>query len=123
VTQAGELFSLADAGVASISVTGTPLEKVFEEGNQITATGSFTHTDGTTGLIDAVRYRVDDAYTYYAGHPIEITQHAGLLPDRAGHGTLVSLRQANDSGRNMHLPCAGQRPEALCGPCVRSVVA
>src|ERR1051325_9287396 len=94
VTQAGELFSLADVGIASISVTGTPQSDVFQEGNQITATGSFTRTNGTTGTIADVLYRVDNSYTHYAGDPIEITQHAGLLPDHAGHGTLVSLRQA-----------------------------
>jgi hypothetical protein len=32
-----------------ISVTGTPQSDVFQEGNQITATGLFTRTDGSTG--------------------------------------------------------------------------
>ncbi|MGB9367336.1 MAG: calcium-binding protein, partial [Xanthobacteraceae bacterium] len=94
VTQAGELTSLADSGIASISVTDTPLGDVFNEGNQITATGSFTRTDGSTGTIADVLYRVDNAYTYYAGDPITIMAHAADLPDHKGHGTLVSLREA-----------------------------
>ncbi|MGB9367334.1 MAG: hypothetical protein WCE79_15105 [Xanthobacteraceae bacterium] len=61
VTQAGELTSLADSGIASISVTGTPQQEVFEEGNQITATSSFTRTDGTTGTIVSLRAANDDA--------------------------------------------------------------
>lgn len=35
MTQAGELTSLADSGIASIPVTGTPQRDLFEEGNQI----------------------------------------------------------------------------------------
>jgi len=63
VTQAGELFSLADLGVASISVDGTPQQNVFQAGNQITATGTFTRTDGTTGTAADALYRVDNACT------------------------------------------------------------
>ena len=94
VTQEGELFSFADLGIASISVTGTAQQDLFEAGNQITATGTFTRTDGSTGTIADVLYRVDNAYTQYAGDPITITAHAAALPDHKGHGTLVSLREA-----------------------------
>ncbi len=94
VTQQGELFSLADVGIASISVAGTAQQNVFQEGNQITATGTFTRTDGSTGAIADVLYKVDNSYTHYAGDPITITAHAAGLPDHKGHGTLVSLREA-----------------------------
>jgi Ca2+-binding RTX toxin-like protein len=94
VTETGELFSLASLDIASISVAGTAQQDLFEEGNQITATGTFTRTDASTGTIADVLYRVDNSYTQYAGDPIAITAHAAALPDHKGHGTLVSLREA-----------------------------
>jgi hypothetical protein len=71
--------------------------------SQIAATGTFTRTDGTTGTVADVWYKVDNSYTQYAGDPITITEHASELPDHKGHGTLVSLRPANDNGRQMQL--------------------
>jgi hypothetical protein len=45
----GELLTLGQAGVASISVAGTnEASQTFSQGNQIVATGTFTRTDRRT---------------------------------------------------------------------------
>jgi hypothetical protein len=54
-------------------------------------------------LAGDVLYRVDNSYTHYVGDPIAITAHAATLPDHKGHGTLVSLRAANDNRRQREL--------------------
>ena len=51
VTEAGELFSLADARHRVDLGRRHPQENVFVAGNQITATGTFTRTNGSTGTI------------------------------------------------------------------------
>jgi hypothetical protein len=92
VTDAGELFSLADLGIASIAVSGTAQEHVFVSGNQVAATGTFTRTDGSTGTVADVWYAVDNINTTYAGAPIAMTAQAAALPDHKGYGTLLSMR-------------------------------
>ena len=47
ITDAGELSSLADNGIASISAPGTPTDGIID-GQTITAEGVVTHTDGST---------------------------------------------------------------------------
>jgi hypothetical protein len=94
VTDAGELFSLADLGIASISVQSAAQDHVLVNGNQIEATGTFTRTDGTTGTAGDVLLHIDNVQTRYTGGPIAITPQAAALPDHRGFGTLVSLREA-----------------------------
>jgi Ca2+-binding RTX toxin-like protein len=52
ITDAGELLSLAEAGVVSISLTGTPTgETANSGGNIIYNKGSFTRANGTSGTL------------------------------------------------------------------------
>ena len=94
VTDPGELYSLADLGVASISVQGTAQDHVFVAGNQVAETGIFTRIDGTTGTIDDILYSIDNVNTQYTGEPITIAAIAATLPELRSSGTLVSLREA-----------------------------
>jgi hypothetical protein len=94
VTDPGELFSLADLGIASLSVGATAQQGMFVNGNQITETGTFTRTDGTTGTMADALLNIDNSSTHYTGGPITITAEAAALPDLKGFGTLVSLREA-----------------------------
>ena len=58
-SEAGELLSLQEAGIASITLTGTP-EQQSDEGNiNIVATSTFTRTDGSTGAVGDVALRWD----------------------------------------------------------------
>jgi hypothetical protein len=64
---AGELETLAQAGIASISLAATTQTGDTQAGNTITATGSFTRSDGTTGAIADVNFNVDTLHSTYLG--------------------------------------------------------
>jgi hypothetical protein len=49
ISQAGELQTLSQAGIASIGVTGTATNTNLGNGNTQVASGSFTRTNGSTG--------------------------------------------------------------------------
>jgi hypothetical protein len=53
VTDAGELFTLAEAGIASITVAEPTPSAAVVAGNPIAATGSFTRTDGSAAMREA----------------------------------------------------------------------
>ena len=94
---AGELLTLAQAGLASINVAATPHSGVVQQGNLITASSTYTKADGSAGIIAAVRFKVDEFNTAYLG-TASVSALAATLPDLPGHGTLLSLRQAMSQG-------------------------
>jgi hypothetical protein len=54
VSEAGELASLSDHGITSISLTGQQVSNQVEIGrNMVVATSSFTRADGSTGALGA----------------------------------------------------------------------
>lgn len=91
ITDAGELLTLSEAGVASISLASTAQTDVLNAGNEISATSSFTRTDGTTSTIADVNFRVDQYHTEFLGDTT-ISPDAALLPEIRGRGTLPDLR-------------------------------
>jgi transposase-like protein len=50
ISQAGELQTLSQAGIACIGVTGTATNTNLGNGNTQVASGSFTRTNGSTGV-------------------------------------------------------------------------
>ncbi|MBX9826325.1 MAG: pre-peptidase C-terminal domain-containing protein [Xanthobacteraceae bacterium] len=94
VTDAGELISLGDAGIASISVqaTAAPANTTIA-GNLITETAVFTRTDGSTGTVANAQLHQDDFNTVWRGDGT-ISSAAAALPEVKGYGTLTSLRVA-----------------------------
>ncbi|MEA2997061.1 MAG: hypothetical protein QOG74_2610, partial [Alphaproteobacteria bacterium] len=94
VTDPGELLTLADLGIASISVQSTPAPAHSQiAGNPITATATFTRADGTTGTIADAQLHQDDFNTVWLGDGT-ISPEAQALPELKGYGTLTSLRVA-----------------------------
>lgn len=91
-TDAGELKSLDEVGIASIDLASTPTE-VVDNFNIVTATGSFTRTDGSTGEIADVTFRVDNYRSTYAG-VTSVSPDAALLPNAKGYGELPDLQVA-----------------------------
>jgi Ca2+-binding RTX toxin-like protein len=75
-------------------VLATEQAATFVNGNQVTATATFTRADGTTGTVADVSYQVDNIHTEYTGAPITVTAQAAALPEHRAYGTLVSLREA-----------------------------
>ena len=94
VTDAGELMTLAEAGVASISLTRTDVAGTTN-GHDIGFGGSFTRTDGSTGTAQTIYFATDRQDTIDptpAGFvPAEGVEALPLLP---GSGTIFSMAYA-----------------------------
>ena len=67
VAQAGELHSLADEGIASISLNAIPLDGTTVEGESLRAAAAFTRTDGTSSGIYETIFQTDQTDTVYRG--------------------------------------------------------
>lgn len=63
ITSAGELHSLAEMGVASISTAFTASGTVDASGNSHSQIGSYT-TDGTTRAATDVWFKTDSLYSF-----------------------------------------------------------
>ncbi len=90
---AGELETLAQAGIASISLASTTQTGDTQAGNTITATGSFTRSDGSTGAVADVSFNVDTFHSTYLGDTT-VSAAAAAMPNLKGYGTLTDLRVA-----------------------------
>lgn len=102
----GELVTLDQAGIASISLAETPLVHDMQQGNQIRATATFTRTDGATSTIADVQLATDNFNGTYLGQA-PVSALAATLPDVVGHGTLLSLRQAMSASETQGADAAG----------------
>src|SRR5579883_3061384 len=89
----GELMTLPQAGIASINVAATAQAGMTIAGNQITATGTFTRTDGSTGAIADAAFATDAFNSHYRGNTT-VSAAAAAMPNLKGYGTLRSLQVA-----------------------------
>ena len=92
-TGAGELISLADAGILSMNLANTLKNQNLANGNQLTREGSFTRTDGTTSAMGEFRLATDTFSTKFA-NAIEVPESLKSLPDMQGSGSVRELWQA-----------------------------
>ncbi|MEQ1713657.1 MAG: hypothetical protein ABL908_20000, partial [Hyphomicrobium sp.] len=90
VSDARELFTLAQVGITSITAAGTVLDSATPQGVALTARGAFMRTDGTTGnAFDAV-FATDGTDTIFGGEN-GIAPWAAALPDVKGFGRMANL--------------------------------
>ena len=92
-TGAGELISLADAGILSLNLANTLKNQNLANGNQLTREGSFTRTDGTTSAMGEFNLATDTFNTKFA-EQIEVPEALKTLPNMQGAGNVRELRQA-----------------------------
>ncbi len=93
LTEAGELQTLVQAGITSISLTTrTPTETEIR-GNEIRAEADITFSDGSQSTISDVVLVSDQTDTVYLGDTT-VSAAAAALPDLRGYGELVDLRVA-----------------------------
>ena len=92
-TDAGELVTLSELGIVSITLPGTPGSPVIQAGNTIAASSSFTLAGGETRAIADVRFNVDQVNTEFLGDTT-VSATAALLPELNGAGELPSLHIA-----------------------------
>lgn len=95
-SQSNELFSLDSQGIASINVANTNQIANLSTGNQLAQLGTFTKTDGTTGVLGQVadvNLKQDTFYSEFVDH-VTLTEQAKLLPNMHGSGMVRDLREA-----------------------------
>ncbi|TCM07353.1 calcium-binding protein [Sphingomonas sp. PP-CC-3G-468] len=93
-TETGELKTLAELGIVSISLATTlPGSPTAVASNQIAREGSFTLSNGTSHKIADVVFDVSTTNTRYLGDTTVDTA-AAALPQLAGFGTIKDLRVA-----------------------------
>lgn len=92
-TGAGELITLADAGIVSLNLAHTLKNQNLANGNQLTREGSFTRTDGTTSAMGEFNLATDTFNTKFA-EQIEVPEALKTLPNMQGAGNVRELRQA-----------------------------
>ncbi|MDR0776808.1 MAG: hypothetical protein LBE81_09255, partial [Azonexus sp.] len=110
ISQANELFTLAQLGIASINLTSTAANTTLAGGNVLTAKGTYTKTNGQTGEIGELEIGSESAgqssgnagnldfasnpfYRQFT-NPIPLSEAAAALPDLHGSGMVRDLREA-----------------------------
>jgi Ca2+-binding RTX toxin-like protein len=99
VADAGELMTLGEAGIASISLQTTDVPGT-SNGHTLGYGSTFTKTDGTTGTAQTVYFETDRQDTSAAEPPgFEPSAEAKTLPQLPGSGQIHSIAFAvtNDS--------------------------
>ena len=99
ISQSNELFTLNSQNIASINVTKTANSQTLPNGNQIADLGTFTRTDGSTGIAGAVTGNLADVNlasdTFHRTFPDVLdTTSVATLPDMQGSGKVRDLREA-----------------------------
>ena len=103
VSQAHELKTLGEAGIASINVVGQQTSINLGNGNTQPWSGSFTRTNGTTGdsgtpeLSGSLLLASNNFFRTFADDPA-LTSAAQALPQMGGSGVVRDLREAMSLG-------------------------
>ncbi|MGH6985236.1 MAG: hypothetical protein ACRED9_00145 [Caulobacteraceae bacterium] len=91
VVEPGEVETLAQAGIASISLAAAPSNQSIN-GDVVEETATVTMADGTTCEIADVAFAAPPVTAYSGGAPINPA--AAALPELQGYGNLIDLQGA-----------------------------
>lgn len=98
VASSGELKTLTDLGVASISVDYATNRFTDENNVEHREESTFSFEDGTSGLTNTLWFDSDRRNTVpveiHTGQGIEVSDEIAQLPDAVGFGNAYSLHQA-----------------------------
>jgi hypothetical protein len=89
ISEASELKTLAEAGVASISLASVGVNQTVN-GNTISALSTFTRTDNSTGTVAEAWFARDLTNSVYVGD-FTLNLEALLLPKLRGYGQVADL--------------------------------
>ncbi|MGA0608934.1 calcium-binding protein [Caldimonas sp. KR1-144] len=104
ISQASELFTLADKGIASISLNETTATTNLGNGNSITGTAVVTRSNGSTTAIDSVDLTAgnlnlaDNPFYREFTDEIPLTEAALALPEMGASGWVRDMREAMSLG-------------------------
>ena len=90
-TDDGELFTLVDVGVNSLSVAYTEQNHTDTSGNEHRQVGSYSDSNGKTQAMTDVWFARDITDTQ--GEQLDLSLEVALLPDARGFGVTHSLHQ------------------------------
>ena len=112
ISQANELRTLSDAGIASLSVIGQASNVNLGNGNTQPFSGTFTRTDGSTGasgvaeVSGSLLLAGNNFYREFTDNPA-LTTAATALPQMRGSGVERDLREAMSLGQHdTNLSCS-----------------
>lgn len=92
ITDAGELTTLDELGIAGIATGFSNTATTDSQGNQHLQQGWYTKTDGSSGRAEDIWFAVDLASTRNE-NPLELSDTLRALPELNGRGNVASLRQ------------------------------
>lgn len=97
VSQANELFALADKGIASIGLNGTAANTNLGNGNTVGATAVVTRSDGSTTTAADLNLAHNPFFRRFTTD-VPVSQAAQALPQMGGAGWVRDLREAMSLG-------------------------
>jgi Ca2+-binding RTX toxin-like protein len=103
ISEASELKTLADLGIASIGVVGTASNVNLGNGNTMPLAATFTRNNGTTGtsgtpdVSGSLLLASNNFYREFTDDPV-VTLDAAALPQIGGSGLVRDLREAMSIG-------------------------
>ena len=92
-TGAGELITLADAGIVSLNLAHSLKNQRLANGNTLAREGTFTRADGSTSAMGEFKLAIDTFDTRFA-EEIEVPEALRVLPNMQGAGNVRELQQA-----------------------------
>lgn len=102
LSEAGELFSLSDLGIASLAPNSPKsYSSELPGGNWMDGAFAYNRIDGSQGTVGEVWFRESSFATSFTD-PVVLTDQAKVLPDVQGTGMIRNLREA------MSLDASGQ---------------
>jgi Ca2+-binding RTX toxin-like protein len=93
ISDEGELFTLSELGIVSLSVASNTANQNLGNGNTLTGTSSFTRTDGSTGNMGELVLAEERFYREFTD-TVAISADAAALPEMKGSGAVRDLREA-----------------------------
>jgi Ca2+-binding RTX toxin-like protein len=99
-TGAGELISLADAGIVSLNLANALKNQRLANGNTLARAGSFTRADGSSSAMGEFHFATDTFSTKFA-EQIDVPDALKSLPNMGGAGNVRELQQAAAQSGNL----------------------
>ena len=106
ISQAGELKTLAELGIASLGATGQAVSVSLGGGNTQTMSGTFTKTDGSAGQSASLQLASNNFYREFTDE-VALTAEAQALPQMQGSGLVRDLQEAMSLGTAQALALQG----------------